>query len=208
MLSLKCFVTALAVAILLSFFQEDRLITTATASKLTEHEKLAVDLLTYRFSLLLCEREHNGTITGQVCNAITPCIGNGTICPKSGLNNVLCCCPGGQCCDPKAICPGCTRSPCGDTIQPCRDERCLRYPNATCMPITCGECTARFFYPLPVGNSSETALTDVTDICHLPIYPSREPPTNSGDVPPEIMVEISSSSQVSPTSTIPDPTVI
>ena len=173
-------------------------------SKFRTHVKLGVDSFTYIYSRWYCVYVLEGTLIGQSCNSITPCSWPGAVCPKNGLPLTLCCCPKNQCCDPNAKCPGCTKSPCRDQVDPCKDEVCLRYPDAQCTPRRCGECKAYFSTLLPVGgNSTDMVMTDVTDICHLVECPSKDPPTGSGDIPPG---EDTNTTNVSPDPTTAVPT--
>ena len=180
-----------------------------TGSKFHTHVKLGVTPLTYVYSRWYCVSLLEGTLIGQTCNSATPCLWPGAICPQNGLSLTLCCCPKDKCCDPDARCPGCTKSPCRGQVNPCRDEVCLRYPNALCTAITCGECKAYFSALVPVGgNSTEMALADVTDICHLQTFPSREPPTSSGDIPPEEDTTTTTTNvSPDPTTTVPPATM-
>ena len=144
------------------------------------HIWLGVSERAYADSLYICNL-WKGNLTGQACYEHSHCKG-GSLCMSKFMRRErptvgLCCCRYqqlGECCDQKAICPGCRRPFCPDGFDPCDYDVCYRHPNATCMKDDiCKECHARFFY-----NG-----TEVTDICHIVIYPSRETPTASGYMP-------------------------
>ena len=146
------------------------------------HVWFAVSEKVYNESLHACNL-WQGNLTGRACYQDTDCIG-GSVCMsryrlREDSSISLCCCrfqQQGRCCDPEAVCPGCKRSMCPDGFDPCDYEICYRHPNATCMKDDiCRECRARFFY-----NG-----TEVTNICHVLIFPSRETPTASGYMPTE-----------------------
>lgn len=144
------------------------------------HIWLGVPEQAYADSLYACNL-WRGNLTGQACYEHTHCKG-GSVCMSKFLRRErptigLCCCRSqqlGKCCDDKATCPNCRRPICPDGFDPCNHTMCNRHPNATCVKDDiCKECRARFFY-----NG-----TEVTNICHIVIYPSREPPTTSGYMP-------------------------
>lgn len=176
------------------------------------HIWLGVPQKAYDDSLFACNA-WKGNLTGQACYHDSHCKG-GSVCMSRYLRNrqptiSLCCCrfqQQGECCDQKATCPGCERPFCPEGFDPCDHEVCYRHLNATCVKDdVCRECRARFFY-----NG-----TEVTNICHILIFPSREPPTSSGYMPeedgvdetPSSMVEEEPTMMIVPASMLPTPTM-